>query len=235
MYDPMITDEEARKLALSFSTWEEWSELNEYKFKPVPYGELQNGFEWAVRDIADWASLDVELEGESATFHLGKRSLTVRKVAGTSPDEPVAFIVNPVAEDDDHGQTGRQSIEDLDPIVRTWKVGRTPSGSEMSARRRALGLSQSEIAFHYEVTQDTVSKWEAGTRIPKDSANVLNTLESLEDDVDHQVFLLTFDARAAGTVYLSDIELDYEGMCDVVAVRIQQKLAQEGIDIDICQ
>ena len=53
--------------------------------------------------------------------------------------------------------------------------------------RKSLGLDQDELAELLDVTQATVSRWEAGIRTPRDPVEVLMRLHELSDVFDDVV------------------------------------------------
>lgn len=53
--------------------------------------------------------------------------------------------------------------------------------------RKSLGLDQAELAEFLDVTQNTVSRWEAGIRSPRDPVEVLMRLYELSDVFDDVV------------------------------------------------
>lgn len=76
--------------------------------------------------------------------------------------------------------------------------------------RKSLGLDQDELAELLDVAQNTVSRWEAGIRTPRDPVEVLMRLYELSDtfdDVVDDVFALAMrdDAgRVTLTTFLRD-------------------------------
>ena len=55
------------------------------------------------------------------------------------------------------------------------------NGIELRARREALGLSQTKFAKMCETTQVTVSRWENGTREPRNDIAIHLLLANIED------------------------------------------------------
>ena len=53
--------------------------------------------------------------------------------------------------------------------------------------RKSLGLDQDELAKLLDVAQNTVSRWEAGIRAPRDPVEVLMRLHKLSDTFDDVV------------------------------------------------
>lgn len=53
--------------------------------------------------------------------------------------------------------------------------------------RKSIGLDQAELAELLDVTQATVSRWEAGIRTPRDPVEVLMRLHELNDAFDDVV------------------------------------------------
>lgn len=53
--------------------------------------------------------------------------------------------------------------------------------------RRSLGLDQAELAELLDVAQNTISRWEAGSRTPRDPVEVLMRLYELSDTFDDVV------------------------------------------------
>jgi transcriptional regulator with XRE-family HTH domain len=54
---------------------------------------------------------------------------------------------------------------------------------EIVARRRALGLSQDDLATALGVSQMAVSRWETGSRAPRDPVGLAMQLGQMEDDL----------------------------------------------------
>lgn len=50
--------------------------------------------------------------------------------------------------------------------------------------RKSLGLDQTELAELLDVAQNTISRWEAGNRTPRDPVEVLMRLHELSDTFD---------------------------------------------------
>ena len=70
-------------------------------------------------------------------------------------------------------------------------------------RRKRLGLSQDELADPLDITQNTISRWENGSRAPRDPAGVLMKLHELDDLLDDlldQVIHLSTKDQAGRTV-----------------------------------
>lgn len=57
----------------------------------------------------------------------------------------------------------------------------------LRCNRKSLGLDQDELAELLDVTQATVSRWEAGIRAPRDPVEVLMRLHELNDAFDDVV------------------------------------------------
>lgn len=55
------------------------------------------------------------------------------------------------------------------------------AGIEIRSRREALGMSQDELATHLGITQGTLSRWETGTRTPRDPTGIIAQLNALQD------------------------------------------------------
>lgn len=55
------------------------------------------------------------------------------------------------------------------------------AGIEIRSRREALGMSQDELATHLGITQGTLSRWETGTRTPRDPTSIIAQLNALQD------------------------------------------------------
>ena len=76
--------------------------------------------------------------------------------------------------------------------------------------RKSLGLDQDELAELLDVAQNTVSRWEAGIRAPRDPVEVLMRLHELndafDDVVDDVVALAMRDD--AGRVILTTYKVD---------------------------
>lgn len=76
--------------------------------------------------------------------------------------------------------------------------------------RKSLGLDQAELAELLDVSQNTVSRWEAGIRTPRDPVEVLMRLCELsdvfDDVVDDIVALATRDDN--GRVILTTYTID---------------------------
>lgn len=76
--------------------------------------------------------------------------------------------------------------------------------------RKSLGLDQDELAELLDVAQNTVSRWEAGIRAPRDPVEVLMRLHELDDvfdDVVYDVIALAMrddDDRVILTTYTTD-------------------------------
>ena len=76
--------------------------------------------------------------------------------------------------------------------------------------RKSLGLDQAELAEFLDVAQNTISRWEAGSRTPRDPVEVLMRLYELsdvfDDVVDGVIALAMRDA--AGRVILTTYKVD---------------------------
>ena len=76
--------------------------------------------------------------------------------------------------------------------------------------RKSLGLDQAEVAELLDVAQNTISRWEAGSRTPRDPVEVLMRLHELSDtfdDVVDDVIELAIrdqDGRVVLTTYKAD-------------------------------
>ena len=76
--------------------------------------------------------------------------------------------------------------------------------------RKSLGLDQAELAELLDVSQNTISRWEAGIRAPRDPVEVLMRLHELNDafdDVVEDVIALAMrddDGRVILTTYKVD-------------------------------
>ena len=69
--------------------------------------------------------------------------------------------------------------------------------------RKSFGLDQDELAELLDVTQATVSRWEAGIRTPRDPVEVLMRLYGLDDVVDDvaELAMRDDDGRVILTTY----------------------------------
>lgn len=76
--------------------------------------------------------------------------------------------------------------------------------------RKSLGLDQDELAEILDVAQNTVSRWEAGIRTPRDPVEVLMRLYELSDTFDDVVNDVAELAMRddAGRVILTTYEVD---------------------------
>ena len=76
--------------------------------------------------------------------------------------------------------------------------------------RRSLGLDQAELAELLDVAQNTISRWEAGSRTPRDPVEVLMRLyelsDTFDDVVDDVIALAMRDD--AGRVTLTTYKID---------------------------
>jgi len=75
--------------------------------------------------------------------------------------------------------------------------------------RKSLGLDQDELAELLDVAQNTISRWEAGIRAPRDPVEVLMRLHELSDvfdDVVEDVVALAM-RDAAGRVILTTYKI----------------------------
>ncbi|EJF47613.1 helix-turn-helix transcriptional regulator [Actinomyces massiliensis] len=76
--------------------------------------------------------------------------------------------------------------------------------------RKRLGLDQAELAELLNVTQATISRWEAGIRAPRDPVEVLMHLHELSDvfdDIVDDVIALAM-SDAAGRVILTTYQIN---------------------------
>ena len=69
---------------------------------------------------------------------------------------------------------------------------------EWRARREALGLPQDVYARLVGVSQDVVSKWEHGRRVPRDPVSVRMRLGELEDILEDLIAELVADVTVGG-------------------------------------
>ena len=67
-------------------------------------------------------------------------------------------------------------------------------GANIQSRRRAVGLTQEQLAERLDVSRQTVAKWEAGDTTP-DLANAGALAQVLDVSLDA---LVTFDAEGSG-------------------------------------
>lgn len=242
----MTNANEAYELATNATTWDEWRHavhmlhtiptdelLDEYPSSWPEYGDLENGFEWAARDAAQSINVPVTIDGNTAVFCSGNRSLTIRKVESRYEGETVGFISNPTSPDDGYGDAGRQALGLLDAVVNTWWLDRPLPGAEITARRRAAGLSQRDLAAVLQVAQDTLSKWELETRVPRDPSSVAIAFRDIDGALDLEVQTVAKNARTAEQISLQHINLPYTGMREVAASRAQGLLAAEGLNVPI--
>ncbi|WP_286958872.1 helix-turn-helix domain-containing protein [Arsenicicoccus sp. UBA7492] len=88
------------------------------------------------------------------------------------------------------------------------------SGPEVAARRLALGLSQAALADVLGVKQATVSRWEAGARVP--GAGVDAELAVLEDQLEQ---LVEQQVRGDGVVYPAAGGVPWDVLGAVAAAR----------------
>lgn len=197
------------------------------------YGDLTNGFEQAVHDAAQELNTPVAIDGDTATFTSGHRTLTVRKIESRYEGENAGFISNPTSPDDGYGDSGRQSLGLLDALVTTWWLDRPLPGAEIAARRRAAGLSQRDLASVLQVAQDTLSKWELETRAPREPSSVASALRDIEGALNLEARTAAKAAGTAGQISLRDINLPYVGMCEVAASQAQGLLVAEGLNVPI--
>lgn len=91
--------------------------------------------------------------------------------------------------------------------------GKVPKGGapNHASPRRHLGqngpiLDNAQAAELLDVTQNTISRWEAGSRTPRDPVEVLMRLYELSDTFDDVVALAMRDA--AGRVTLTTYKID---------------------------
>jgi len=71
--------------------------------------------------------------------------------------------------------------------------------------RKSLGLDQDELAELLDVTQATVSRWEAGIRTPRDPVEVLMRLHELNDAFDDVVDDVTELAMRDDAGHMADL------------------------------
>lgn len=57
----------------------------------------------------------------------------------------------------------------------------------LRCHRKSLGLDQAELAELLDVTQVTISRWEAGIRTPRDPVEIIMSLHELDDVFDDVV------------------------------------------------
>ena len=57
----------------------------------------------------------------------------------------------------------------------------------LRCHRKSLGLDQAELAELLDVTQVTISRWEAGIRTPRDPVEIIMSLHELSDTFDDVV------------------------------------------------
>ena len=80
-------------------------------------------------------------------------------------------------------------------------------GKRLSARRRAFGRTQAELAQHMNVTVGAVGNWESGTREPNLDC-IIAIAQFLDVTIDWLVGMPDATTRQLKTVYPKEIIID---------------------------
>jgi transcriptional regulator with XRE-family HTH domain len=88
----------------------------------------------------------------------------------------------------------------MQQLLNGWakNLARKLTGTELAARRRALGLSQGQLAAHLKKDQTTISRWESGERqtsatLNSEIGHLEERLESLVDATVSYVETVAYD------------------------------------------
>jgi transcriptional regulator with XRE-family HTH domain len=96
-------------------------------------------------------------------------------------------------------------------------------GSKISLKRKAIGLTQAELAERMNVTRQTVNRWEAGTVLPDiekiaDIANILGTSCDylLKDDATEEAIPVREPGRIIKDLVGKNVKLSFfDGEADI--------------------
>lgn len=110
---------------------------------------------------------------------------------------------------------------------------------ELVARRRALGLSQVDLAAVLNVSQIAVSRWETGVRSPRDPVGLAMTLGRLEDELADQVGkFVELGEHSSAVRDTPDVTLRVgrdDPLGQVAAAQAAAELRDDGIQVAIVE
>lgn len=204
--------------------------------------DLEYPEDWhaALATLTQYDGITYTVDGDTAVITSRGHSLTLTyhadawEVDGIKYRIPGFYEVN---ENGEHVESKPHHIDTLYAYVLTW-VGTLPSiGREITVRRRALGLTQEELARFLCVSQASLAQWEKGAWKPRSLADVLAELDALERHSDRLIQGLVDNVVAANAAVVTAtqemINSYSDSFCDVVVARAAKRLRDNGRDVKI--